>query len=264
MFLSADANDHGMKRQDFSFGSQSNTDPNAFLQGNIYEKKEATVQSLNHISTILLELKNHLTNQQVEFVKPIKQKVEILKNILNAFRLFHSGAPINKNANVIASKVQFNQENTVARVQLNGESIKVMIDKLKMANLNLKSQIDVEHQIEKRSITQVPQWTGNQLHVNKLIVLDGQSGTGHTLKPIDKRDSMHNLLGKLKMNRLIVRKLLRMQNETTNGLRTKRALPTLDHPQIIVQSINNIDWNTFISTVFRKGINTVISGLYSF
>ncbi|XP_055324263.1 uncharacterized protein LOC129578933 [Sitodiplosis mosellana] len=260
-FLSGDINVQTIKRQDVrSFSSKNSSDPNAFLHGNIYEKKEATVVHLNHIATTLLELKSHLTNQQVEFVKPIKQKVDYLKNILDAFRLFYSGATINKNANVIASSVRINQQNTVARIQLNAERIKVTMDKLKMTNLNLRSQIDVEHQIQKRSITEATRWSGNLLQVNKLSVLGRRAGTDYTVKPINKRDSVHSLLGKLQMNRLMVRKLLRTQNETFNGMRTKRSLPSLDHPKIIAQTINNIDWNEFLSTVFRKGINTVISG----
>lgn len=235
-----------------------------FLHHNIYEKKDSIVQRLNHIATTLSDLKTHLTHQQLEFVEPIKAKVSFLKKILDVFQLFNTGAAINKNASIIASSVQVNQNNIVGKIQLNAEinSIKDIVQKLRATNVNVRSQIDVQHQIRKRSFTETTEWTGNQLHVNKLTLLDRQIIGKESVKPINKQNSVHNLRGKLKINRLVIKKLMRPQDETINGKRTKRStMPSLDYPNIVVKSINEIDFNEFINTAFRKGINTVINGL---
>lgn len=216
---------------------------------------------MNQIANTLSELKTHLTHQQVEFVEPIKAKVSFLKKILDVFRLFHTGAAINKNATIIGSSVRVNQNNIVNKIQLNAEinSIKDIVEKLRATNANVRSQIDVEHQIRKRSFTEATKWTGNQLNVNKLTLLDRK-----IIKKESVKQEVHNLHGKLKINRLVIKKLMRAQDETINGKRTKRStMPSLDYPNVVVKSINEIDFNEFLNTAFRKGINTVINGSYS-
>lgn len=178
--------------------------------------------------------------------------------------MFQTGAPINRNANIIANTVRINQnvqKSIIAKIQLNtginrNKVIMSMLAKLRTTNSNLTSQINVQHQIRKRSFSDANEWTGASLQVNKLHLLDRQVDG----KLLNKRNSVYNLFGKLEINRLTIGKLLKVQK--SNGERTKRSLSSLDHPQIVVQSINNIDWTEFLNSVFRKGINTVIAGLY--
>lgn len=50
-------------------------------------------------------------------------------------------------------------------------------------------------------------------------------------------------------------------DDKSNGTRVKRSeFPSLQHPKINVKSINGIDWDTFVKSVYRKGVSTAING----
>lgn len=50
-------------------------------------------------------------------------------------------------------------------------------------------------------------------------------------------------------------------NDKANSTRVKRSkFPSLQHSKINVKSINGIDWDAFVNSLFRKGVNTAING----
>ncbi|XP_031638196.1 uncharacterized protein LOC116350528 [Contarinia nasturtii] len=225
---------------------------------------------LNHIAQTLTEMKGHLTDHQVHYIEPIQRKINGLVKILDVFRLFHAGAPIN--GIIIANNVKIkpNKNNVIARIFLNGwiqsneTSISTLIERLKAANFNLRCRIVFEHQIKKRSTAETNTWSGHSLHINKLKLI-GQAEKNFKPKILNERNAVHRLHGKLSTKYLVVKHLERIANGMANwhmNGRTKRSttLSSLDHSKIVLNSINNIKWSEFVNTVYRKGMNTTIVG----
>lgn len=217
-------------------------------------------------------MKGHLTDHQVHYIEPMQRKINGLMKILDVFRLFHAGAPIN--GIIIANNVRIkpNKSNTIARILLNAwiksneTSISALIERLKAANFNLRCRIVFEHQIKKRSFDETFTWSGKLLQINKLSLV-GQAAQNFKPKTLTESNSVHHLHGKLSTKHLAVKQLERLTNDMSNlkvNSRSKRSttLASLDHPKIVVNSINNVKWSEFIDTVWRKGSNTAIVGMH--
>lgn len=228
------------------------------------KRKDNVAHRLNHIAEILTELKHRLLSQQTEYVKPIQSKFSNLMKILDVFRLFHAGVPINNN--VIAKEIQIkpNISNVIAKILLNiGNSsnkvpISILSSKLSAINFNLqqKNRFAAEHRMKKRSVNK---WSGDTLKVKKLTLLDEANFKSN---PLSKENTVHHFTGKLTVEHLFVKRLEKVVKEVT--IRTKRSesIPRLEHRRIVVASINSVPWDDFMNTTYRKGFNTVINGLF--
>lgn len=79
----------------------------------------------------------------------------------------------------------------------------------------------------------------------------------------------YQLNGKIKINNLLIGELLEKIDETKlenpkpnqSGNRTKRSeIITIRNSKIQIQTINGINWDSFIASLYRKGVNTIING----
>lgn len=211
---------------------------------------------LRHIGNALNEMKHYLNTHQVEYIKPILQKIRAMTKVLDVFRLFRAGAPIN--GFIIANNVQIkqNKENSIAKVFLNTNKTQIFSGSLKALNNEIMIQIKVEHHISKRSLNEKHAWIGKTLRINRFSLL-GQAVKNFSLQTV--RNSIQRLVGKVSTEKLIVTQLQRSYRRTYH---IRRSLPLLEHKKIMVRSINNINWIDFMDTVFRKGVNNAIAGLY--
>lgn len=70
------------------------------------------------------------------------------------------------------------------------------------------------------------------------------------------------LNGKIQTKKLIVGCLLKLDlNDKSNSTRVKRSeFASLQHSKINVKSINGIEWDAFVKSLYRKGVSTAING----
>lgn len=226
---------------------------------------------MNQIAGTLIDLKSHLTNEQAEYIKPIKQKVGFLNDFLSIFHLFTTKYATNHQiTNIVASNVVESLQHSknvvvgIVKIQLNAQTSinsKTIIYTL----INQLRNLVAEHQVRlKRKVAEVfftDEWSGYFLQIRKL-----STSNVLEIKSTNKRNSTHSLVGQLETNGLVFRNLAYGddgENSMTNNDRSKRSLVLqLDQPKVFVKSINSIDWFEFLNAVFRKGTNPDIAGSY--
>lgn len=77
-----------------------------------------------------------------------------------------------------------------------------------------------------------------------------------------KEFNRFRLNGKIRTKKLIVGCSLKLDlNEKSTSTRAKRSkYASLNHPRINIKSINGIDWDAFVRSLYRKGVSTAING----
>lgn len=78
------------------------------------------------------------------------------------------------------------------------------------------------------------------------------------VKKSDALNGFVELNGKIKTKNLSIRKVTEKTNELK---RIKRAeFPSVNQPKITVKTINGVNWDSFVKSIYRVGIDTVING----
>lgn len=246
-------------------------------------------ERLRRIRDILLDLKGHLISQREEYLKPIHKKANSLKTILKVIRLLHDGAPINGVIFANKTKLVPNTGNTVKKVILRNQStsqknISTLRSELETINENIKSVLNENSQKSKRSLVSHDKWTGETLHVHRLYLkTDNHVFNGKNLvyssslctltdaihlfdlldavtRPNGEQDKPLYLHGKVRAKHLTVKKITQF-NTTSSGTDAPILQQNqLQRRKIFVKSINGVNWNEFVKTVYRRGKNTVING----
>lgn len=142
----------------------------------LFDTKEKVLMKLHRIRDILTGLKDHLISEQEEYLRVMHIKEDNLNRIMNIIAEVQDGAPIK--GEIAAKKVKLvaGSKNTIGTVVLkpieahDNQNITALFNQLKMINENIKSQLEKQHYVNKRSLNDSKHWTGQSLHVKRLYL----------------------------------------------------------------------------------------------
>lgn len=233
-------------------------------QESVHEKK---YKRLNHIAEVMLDLKNHLQSEQVEYIELIQEKVVHLSKILDVFNMFYTNGAISTNMIGNIVRMKQNKENNVKNIILSNSNkssndfIKILSEKLKTFVLNLKNQVKNRIRINKRSIEHMNKSIEQlkSLTVNKISLKSEQINMSLNIFSIARSKMAFHPNKNINVRRLVIG----IFEKDSNKNREKRAtsLPFLDNPKIIANTINNVALENFLNGLFRNGKNTFINGM---
>lgn len=233
-------------------------------QETVHEKK---YKRLNHISEVMLDLKNHLKLEQVDYIEMIQEKVVFLSKILDVFDMFYTEGTISKIMIGNIVRMKQNIKNIVKNIKLSNSNklsndfVKVLSEKLKIFVMNVKNKI----RINKRSIVNMNELSKQlkTVDVNKLNLKSEQKNNQNFSSVARSKVALH-FNKNINLRRLVVGDMLLQSNNSADSSRDKRAtsLGSLDHSKIISNTINNIALEYFLIGLFKNGKNTFINGLF--
>lgn len=240
----------------------------------IYETKDSTVKRLNYIAETISELKVHLITQQQENIIPIRQKIINLTTILDIMKMFVNGS--HNRTNTLIGKIirmRNSMENSINKIVLNmpkeldNKVASLLLQRLKIFNSKLKKNAKNEHKLSKRSTIYAGEWNGISLHTTNLILLEKCSDNFNE-KHILKNISTSQISGNIILDTLYVRSVDKTNTELF-GMKKRlekraTALTSLRHQIIVVKSINDFPFEQFLRSIYRRGVNVAINGLYQF
>lgn len=233
---------------------------------NIYEARDSTMKRLSHIAETIAELKNGLSSQQEEHIIPIRQKILNLRTILDLMEMFVHGSH-NKSKSIIGKNIgmKANIENTIKKIVVNMPILpNLLSQRLKVFTSKLKDRTKNKRNIKKRSMNYVDEWNGQNLYVNKLILKNSVRNFNEEL--FVERSSIHQMNGNISTNRLMIRNLKEKSSKILNTMQKREnrenTLPPTNLLKIVAKSINNLNWESFLKFVYRKGVNEALKGKY--
>lgn len=239
---------------------------------NIYETKESTMKRLNYIAEKISELKIHLITQQQENIIPIRQKIINLTTILDIIKIFFNES--HNRTNTLIGKIfrmRNNIENSMNKIVLNVPKeldnivATLLLERLKKFNSKLKNHAKINNKLSKRSTIRTGEWNGKYLHTTSLTLLENCVNDFNE-KRILEDTSIFQINGNIILDRLYVRSVEKTNEELFGPMKRfeKRApaFSSLKHPKIVVKSINDFPFEQFVKSIYRKGVNVAITGLY--
>lgn len=241
----------------------------------IHGGRDSIIIQLNHIAESIAELKKQLLCQQIEHIKPIQNKLVNFTSILEALKTFHPEA--HNETKIIGKNIRIKQsrENILSKVAISSKltpsinsgknSFSMLSQKLQVFVSNLKTQTTIKHRIIKRFIYDA-EWIGH-LYLNRLK-LSWKSNDSQNLNLLSTDISARCSIGKIVLDKLFIQTMENPSYEIIDieKKQYKRAisLTSLSHINIVAKSINNVDWGDFLNSIYRKGANIAVNGLFQF
>lgn len=234
-------------------------------QETVHEKKH---KRLKHIAEVMLDLKNHLQNEQVEYIEVIQKKVVYLLKILDVINTFYTKGAISKS--MIGNIVRMNHNNTnnVKHIILSNSNkssndfLKTLSEKMKKFVSSFKKGM----RINKRSIIQKEKSTVQQLKslsVDKLNLKNEQNSyMNPNLLSIAHSEVTFHFNKNINVRRLVVGTLTADTSFEGNRHKRTTTLGSINHSKIKSDSINHISLENFLNSLFKNEKKTFINGSF--
>lgn len=252
---------------------------NALTPGDGPRTSDDIAVQLNRIKELLIDLRSHLISENEQFIRPMRSKIVAMKEALRMRQALQNGTIGPEPISIFCSQVKMSaapNETTVDAILLNADqnhmdtSLAETYKRLMKINANpptrAKRSNGFEETIHVRRLTILSEnhpfkgWASfflfiqSGLHYYKRFLL---SILGVLLK--NSPSNVYHLNGKIKTHTLRVN---RVSGPEPTAAPTDSIVgdPGNIHSRIEVKSINGADWDSFVSSLYRKGRNTPING----